>query len=1129
MKQNLMYLILFVLLGMSTNTTLGNDLRFKQLTIEDGLSQSRVFDIIQDSKGFIWIATEDGLNRYDGYEFKVFNFDPNDSSSIGGNTIQALAADDSGNVWIGTSFSGLNKYNAKTGKFTIYRHDPDDSTSISSNIIFDIHKDKKGNLWLATTGTGFDYFDVKSEKFFNHQHDPDNSNSVISNEPNFIFEDSRGTVWIGSNIGLDRYYPATNTFRHYIYREGKKTGMYESPLRRSFYSTTPKNSQEYGSIGNKDGINSPFITVVFEDRQGYLWFGSIGGGLNRFDPQTESFTHILLDPDHPESPSNNISAIREDRKGILWVGTWGGGLYQIETHSKKRKRYVNRKGDITSISYDFISTIYEDATGEIWIGTDLLGVSKIDRSASKFKTISSIAGEPNSLSANAVRSFWKDDNGILWLGTSGGGLDRYDQRNGIFKNYRSGPGQNNQLKSNIIRALYQDNSGIMWLGTIRGLVRFDPVKETFKHIFVNPDNPDDPANLVNYKIMELENMPGFLWFGTNGGGVCRYEIKTGELKQYLHDTTNMIEVQLNFVRTLHQYRKDPNILWVGAFGGFSRFNIEEESFKSYVNDPNNPRSLSSNNIMSFTEDQKGNLWITTYGGGINYFNPQTEEFQILTVENSDLPSNSVYGFLPDNNGYLWLSSNRGLSKFDPVKKTFKNYTVEDGLQSDEFNGGAFYQSKAGEMFFGGINGFNSFYPESITDNPYKPHIELTDFKLFNQSIDINNEGPLQAHISETDQITLEHWQNDIEIEYVGLHYYRSTNNSYTYILDNYDKDWRFVGTTRSAVYTNLDPGEYSFRVKAANSDGIWNEDGPVLSIIILPPWYSTTWAYVGYGIIFLLAVFAFDRIQRFRLTQRERNRSMIREAELRAKVAEEENERKSHELEEARRLQLALLPEKLPELPNLEIAVYMKTATEVGGDYYDFNISADGTLNIAIGDATGHGMRAGTVVTLMKGLFSADSGRMEIEDFFRQSSETIKDLRFGRMMMSFTLLKIKESQMLYSSAGMPPAYIYRSSTLKVEELSLEGMPLGAMKDYKYKVKKDTLNTGDTLLLMSDGLPELKNPDGGIFDYPRVEGVFRDVAGEAPQAIVDRLVDAGEIWRKGQPADDDVTLMVIRAR
>jgi serine phosphatase RsbU (regulator of sigma subunit) len=661
------------------------------------------------------------------------------------------------------------------------------------------------------------------------------------------------------------------------------------------------------------------------------------------------------------------------------------------------------------------------------------------------------------------------------------------------------------------------------------LDKFDPKNETFEHIYVNPDDADDPVNLINYRIIELSSKPGFIWFGSQGGGLCRYNIKSGEIKQFQYEGDDLATTHLNSTRTLYHSKKDPNILWVGAFGGFSRFELDTETLKSYVNDPSDPKSLSSNNIMGFHEDRGGKLWIATYGGGINSFDPKTEEFEVLTTNNSDLPSNSVYGFLPDNNGFLWMSSNRGVSKFDPINRMFKNYTVEDGLQSDEFNGGAYYQSKSGEMFFGGINGINAFYPESITDNSYKPQIELTDFKLFNRSIDIGDNSPLRNHISETQKVSLKYWQNDIEIEFVALHHYRSTNNTYSYRLDNYDEDWRYVGTNRSAVYTNLDPGDYVFKVKAANSDGIWNDEGPSLNIAIAPPWWLTTWAYIGYGLIFLLGIFAVDRVQRFRLTQRERNRSMIREVELRAKVAEEENARKSNELEEARRLQLSLLPEKLPELPNLEIAVYMKTATEVGGDYYDFNISADGTLNIALGDATGHGMQAGTVVTLMKGLFSADSGRMDIGDFFEQSSETIKDLRFGRMMMSFTMIKIREKDMLYSSAGMPPAYIFRASTLKVDELSLEGMPLGAMKETKYQVLKEQLSSGDTLLLMSDGLPELQNPEGDIFDYSRVEEVFRDVAGQTPQKILDRLVDAGEMWRKDQVADDDVTLMVIRAK
>jgi serine phosphatase RsbU (regulator of sigma subunit)/ligand-binding sensor domain-containing protein len=1099
MKINVLVAILIAVIQFTNIYGQIDRLRFKQLNIEDGLSQSRISEIVQDSKGFIWIGTEDGLNRYDGYEFRIFTFDPTDSNSIANNVIRSLAAGDSGNLWIGTSFGGLNKYDAKTGKFISFRHDPNDPLSISSDRVDDIYRDKDGNLWLATSGSGFDYFDTKTYKFTRHVHDPQNQNSVSSSQVLFIYKDSRGSVWLGTDNGLDRFYPATNTFRQYQY----------SP-------TDP------------DGLNSPYLASIHEDRQGKIWFGTAGGGLNRFDPQTETFSHIFLGPNGEDNRKNWVSAIYEDQSGILWVGTWGGGLVQIDRHSNININFRNNPNDITTLSQDFITEIFEDLTGEIWIGSDLNGLSKVDRSASKFKTISALSHNSTRVTISQVRSFWEDDNGFLWLGTEGG-LDRIDRRKNSLKRYRPIPGNPNSLVGDHVRSIYQDQSGILWLGTNQGLTRFDPENEKFTQIYVNPDDPEDPVNFLNYRIIELSNMPGVIWFGSNGGGICRYNIISGELKQYRHEGQDLATKQLNFSRTLYHSKKDPNIIWVGAFGGLTRFNIEEESLKGYVNDPNNLNSLSSNNIMGFYELETGKLLIATYGGGINYFDPETENFDVLTTNNSDLPSNSVYGFLPDNNGFLWISSNRGISKFDPKNKTFKNYTVEDGLQSDEFNGGAYYQSKSGEMFFGGINGINAFYPESISDNVHKPQIELTDFKLFNQSIDIGAESPLRRHISSTDEITLTYWQNDIEIEFVALHFYRSNNNNYAYKLDNYDEDWRFVGTTRSAVYTNLDPGDYIFRVKASNSDGVWNENGPVLRITITPPWWSTTWAYIAYGLVFGLAIFAVDRIQRFRLTQRERNRLMIREAELRAKAAEDENQRKSHEMEEARRLQLSLLPEKLPELPNLEIAVYMNTATEVGGDYYDFNISADGTLNIALGDATGHGMQAGTVVTLMKGLFSADSGRMDIGDFFKQSSETIKDLRFGRMMMSFTMIKIKDKDMLFSSAGMPPAYIFRSSTMKVDELSLEGMPLGAMKEFKYQVIKEQLASGDTLLLMSDGLPELKNPDKEIFDYPRVEQVFRDVAGKTPQTIVDRLVDAGELWRKDQVADDDVTLMVIKAR
>jgi serine phosphatase RsbU (regulator of sigma subunit)/streptogramin lyase len=864
---------------------------------------------------------------------------------------------------------------------------------------------------------------------------------------------------------------------------------------------------------------------MFEDSRGQLWFGT-QDGLNLFRVQSETFSNFQINIGSVKQNLTDVSAMLEDQNGFLWIGTWGNGLYRIDRQSDEVTQYLSNSEDITSLSEDFISVIMEDRTGEIWIGTDLNGVSKIDRAATRFKTVSA---ENSGLSHNQVRAFWVDKTGTIWLGTAGGGLNRFDQRTNQWKVYRHQPGNSRSLSSDLIRTLYRDTNGVLWAGTYEGLNRFDPETESFERIYILPDNPRALENMIGYQIIETPAYPGILWFGSSASGLCSYDPKHKKLKTYIIDSTGVQPNAKNFVKSLAYDRNNPKRLFVGANDGFTVFDIETETFKSFHSEQIKFARRSSDNIMCFYQDDVGNLWITTYGGGIMCFHLDTEETRIFTVQNSDLPSNGVYSIVPDNKGYFWLSSNRGISRFDPRTGIFKNYTVDDGLQNDEFNGGAYYKSFSGEMFFGGIGGYNSFYPESITDNEIKPEVMITGFKIFNQTIIPGEGSPLTKNILLTNFIELEHWQNDIGFEFVGLHFFRPENNKYAYILENYDPGWRQVGRIRNAVYTNLDPGQYTFRVRAANSDGIWNEDGTSITINIQPPWWKTNWAYISYIFLAGMAVFGVDRFQRYRLTQRERQRAQIREAELRAHVAEGENQRKSQELEEARKLQLALLPEKLPELPNLQIAVYMKTATEVGGDYYDFYISADGTLNVAMGDATGHGMQAGTVVTLMKGLFSADAGRMDISDFFTQSNEAIKNLRFGRMMMAFTLIKIRDNKLTLSSAGMPPAYIYRPKNLKIDEVLHESMPLGAFKSFDYQVHQSELTNGDTILLFSDGLPELKNPDGAQFDYPRVEQIFKEEADKPAQAIIDRLVDAGEMWRKNHPPEDDITLMVIKAK
>jgi ligand-binding sensor domain-containing protein/serine phosphatase RsbU (regulator of sigma subunit) len=1072
------------------------DIKFKQLTIKQGLSQSRISDIIQDSRGFIWVATEDGLNRYDGYRFEIFSFDPDDANSLSNQSITALAPDDSGNVWVGTSLGGLNKYIAAEQHFISYQYNPADSTSLPDNLITHVSKDKKGNLWMIFGWSIIGYFDTKAGVCT--VYDLFDVGRADRNVPQVFFaeEDRHGTIWFGTINGLYRYYPDTKTTK--VYRADRN---------------------------DPNSLSHSRVNSMFEDSRGQLWFGT-ENGLNLFKVQNETFTNFRIKNSTAKQSIANVSAILEDRNGIMWVGTWGNGLYRIDRHSEEVAHYTSDPDDLTSLSENFISVLMEDRTGEIWVGTDLNGVSKIDRAATRFRPVSV---ENSGLTHNQIRAFWVEENGIIWLGADGGGLIRFNRRTSQWKVYNHQPGNTNSLSSDGIRALYRDDKGILWIGTRQGLNRFDPVKESFEHIYIRPENQAALENMIGYQIIETPAYPGVLWFGSSAAGLCSYDKRRKELKTYIIDTSEVQPSVKNFVKALAYDRKNPARLFVGANDGFTIFDIETESFKIYRSKKKNFARRSSDNIMCFHQDDAGNLWIATYGGGIMRFNLEMEETKIYTVQNSDLPSNGVYSIIPDNNGFFWLSSNRGISRFDPRTESFKNYTVDDGLQNDEFNGGAYFKSFSGEMFFGGLNGYNSFYPESITDNNIEPEVMITGFKIFNQKITPGEDSPLKKNILLTDFIELDHWQNDIAFEFVGLHFFRPENNKYAYILENYDPGWRQVEAIRNAVYTNLDPGQYMFKVRAANSDGVWNNKGKSISITIHPPWWKTNWAYAGYILLAAIFVIGVDRFQRYRLIQREQQRTQIREAELRAHAAEAENKRKTQELEEARKLQLALLPEKLPELPNLQIAVYMKTATEVGGDYYDFYISADGTLNVAMGDATGHGMQAGTVVTLMKGLFSADAGRMEISDFFTQSNEALKNLRIGRMMMAFTLIKISDNNLVLSSAGMPPAYIYRPANLKVDEILHESMPLGALKSFDYQVYRSKLADGDTILLFSDGLPELKNPDGVQFDYQRVEQIFKEEADKPAQKIIDRLVDAGEMWRKNQPPDDDITMMVIKAK
>jgi serine phosphatase RsbU (regulator of sigma subunit)/ligand-binding sensor domain-containing protein len=1087
--------------------------KFSRLTSSNGLSQNRVSAIVQDHDGFIWIGTEDGLNKYDGYNFEIFKRNPGDSLSLNDNQALAMHVAKDGALWIGGSLTGLSKYNSATKTFTRYNNNHSDPNSLAEDIIISFSEDKKGNLWIVTQNKGFDYMIVNEGKFIHMANMLPPDYKIPEDLIFFVHQDKQNNLWIGAD-GKVHYFKI-------IYGENGVPKLQPIKIENQILKTA--------------------ATSIEEDNDGNIWIGTPGEGLLRFDYKDKVIRKYEPIDNSELIHSLIIIAMEADEYGNLWIGgipieenpdpinesanptnETVPGLLKLNIQSRELQGFLADPKDGNSLSSNGIISLLVDKTGVLWVGTFLSGLNVYDKSVIKFSLVNTGQEESNAIKG-PIRGFYIDENKILWIASQGSGLVSYDRSKDKYEFFTNSENNPSNISSNLVKNIYDDGK-FLWIGTQEGLNRFDKKTKTFKRFYIDPSNPKFNVNGINYNIIETDKMPGYLWFGTNGSGLVRFDKQKETFKKYTYDPEDATSLnsRANFVRTVWYSKSRPDELWAGTTNGINILNLKTETFRYYNYDPKDSTSLSHPNVMHFYEDKSGFVWVATYGGGLNRFDPKTQKFLRFTQENSGLPNNGVYGILPDENGNLWISNNSGITKFNPSTFHFRNYTVDDGLQSEEFNGGAYYKSPDGEMFFGGIKGYNSFYPSEVTDNKFIPAIVLTDIKIFNESIKVGEDSPLKKQVSKTDEIVLSYWQNDISFEYVALHYSNPSKNKYAFKLENYEDEWRYVGNVRIATYTNLDPGEYVFRVKGSNNDGLWNEEGKSIRLIIKPPWWKTNWAYASYFVLFLVGGFSFDRYQRFRIKSIEQRRAQL--ALLRA-----ENQRKTQELEEARQLQLSMLPKVLPQLPHLDIAVYMKTATEVGGDYYDFHVDMDGTLTVVIGDATGHGMRAGTMVTTTKSLFSSHASNPDILFTFQEITRCIKTMNMHMLSMCLSILKIREDKMQISAAGMPPALLYRSKTKSVEEIVLKGMPLGAVQDFPYELRQTEVNAGDTILLMSDGLPELFNKEKEMFGYERVMDIYKNSASKNPEEIIEELKNAGNRWTNDEAPDDDITFVVIKVK
>lgn len=1046
--------ILYIVFLLSALSIAQNNVTFNHLTVENGLSQSAVTCIFQDKTGFMWFGTQDGLNRYDGYSFKIFKHIPDDTNSLSENFIFSIYEDNALNLLIETQSGKLHKYNALSESFSVINRDSIDLRSARGNSVLAHYYDRGNVVWSGglSKETGLRMENKSTAETKIYLNDPSSKFSLSDNKVYSVLRDKRGTLWIGTSNGLNEFDEKSGNFIHY------------------------KNDAD-----DPNSLSDNWVWPLYEDSKGNLWIGTVRGGLNKFDTQSGIFTSYKNDPTNPKSINDN-----------------------------------------------FIFSIYEDRSGLIWVGTNNGGVNYFNPAAQIFDHYYNIPDKKNTLADNSVMSLHVDRKGIYWIGTRNGGLDKFDYQKRRFTNYSHNPKNKNSLINNSVLVIYEDRSGLLWLGTFSsGLSVFNPETNSFKSYKHNPSDSNSLSDNRIYSI--IEDQTGTIWIGTYAGGLNRFNKETETFTRFQHDENNPNSISSNNVWTMAE--APDGKLWIGTFGGgVNIFDKSTQNFVHFRNNPDDPQSLSDDNIIRVFADSKGKMWFGTTKGLCRYFS-DTNSFKSYS-EKDGLANNFVYGILEDDAGNIWLSTNKGISKFNPTSEIFKNFYAEDGLQNNEFNQNAFAKDfKTGNLLFGGVNGFNVFNPDRVTVNSYIPRISFTNYIRYNTD-DEEGKPIFEKGISVTEEISLTYKDNIVTFEFSALSFYNNFKNQYRYILEGFNENWIQLGNVNKVTFTNLSPGDYVLRVIGSNNDGLWNEEGASLNIKVSPPWWKTNFAYGAYFIAFFGFLYG---LRRYEINRREQ-KAQIRESALRIKATEAEkraleieNERKTQELEEARQLQLSMLPKKLPVLPNLEIAAFMRTATEVGGDYYDFRINDKGELYVAFGDATGHGLQAGTMVTLMKGFFTSDSSKLGMQEFMNHCSRMIKEIELGRILMSFSYLKFENHIVHITSAGMPPVFYHNSKTGELEEIIIQGMPLGAMRNFPYKVIEKEINSGDTILLLSDGLPEQMNSNEEMFDYEQVKNCFLNSINNKPEEIINNLVIAGDQWMNGTIQADDITFTVIKVK
>lgn len=777
-------------------------LKFKHFSLTEGLSQSSVLCMLQDKKGFLWFGTRDGLNKYDGHEFKTYRYNPQDTNSLSNSYIRSLFEDENGNLWVGT-INGLNKFIPDEEQFKRFRQ-TDIDNSISTNEIWAITSQGDGYLWVGTN-FGLKKFNVQKGVATHFLEQNSTFKEISKNPIRSILIAKDGNVWICNTDNIDVFCPKTQKYQHYAYPQG------------SFKERKLK-----------------YAPVLYEDRDDNLWLGYLNGlllfnkALNVFEPYNIESTGI-------SKITDEVRSIHQDYLGNIWVGTYEG-LYVIKSDKSSISHHIHDENERNSLSHNSIYKIFEDSKGDIWIGTYAGGVNYYDRNFDLFKHY--VAGTNNSkLNYKVVSSIVEDPNRNLWIATEGGGINFLNRSTGQFDYITHDEKNPNSLSADNVKSMIRTQNGDFWIGTHDNGLNFlnpDIRPYTFKkYKYI----PNDTSSLSNNRVISLfEDYRKNIWIGTSGGGLNILDVSTQSIKR-LDDPFNHIGKIVNNISKT----SSKDTLLIGGDRGLVKINVKTHQIVpvKYIE----REQYSTSAVLCAYEDTLQNIWIATEGNGLYYYHYDSKK-SIRYGMQDGMPNEVIYSILPDDFNNIWLSTNKGLSRLNLSTYQFKNFDVSDGLLSNEFNYRAFLKLKNGNLMFGGISGIDFFNPDNIEENSFVPPVSVT-------SILVNNK-PFLPKNNANKEITLKHSQNVFSFSFVALSYSQPNKNQYAYKLEGFDTDWNYIGNKKSATYTNLESGEYLFKVKASNNDGLWNEIGEAVVVNILPPPWKTWWAYLIYSIVLVI-------------------------------------------------------------------------------------------------------------------------------------------------------------------------------------------------------------------------------------------------------------------------------------